>query len=280
MNLLQNARTSKRLLTLFSMKNNTPFSLALGGGGARGLAHIWVIQKLEELSMSPISIAGTSMWAIIWALLALWKTSCEMKDIIAGINFFTLIDPDMSQWLVKWKKIETLLETLFDGKNFSDTKIPLQVIATDINTGERIILSEWKLSKAVRASISLPGVFTPKEIDSRSLVDGGLTNNLPIEVLPEWRVIAISALRDLTRKLKKSRTILGFDIRKSLFWNSYDLLQKTIDIMLSQNESRSLLSRKDIVYIRPKFDALDYYEFHKYEAFIRAWYMAAKNIGE
>ena len=280
MNLLQNARTSKRLLTLFSMKNNTPFSLALGGGGARGLAHIWVIQTLEELSMSPISIAGTSMWAIIWALLALWKTSCEMKDIIAGINFFTLIDPDMSQWLVKWKKIETLLETLFDGKNFSDTKIPLQVIATDINTGERIILSEWKLSKAVRASISLPGVFTPKEIDSRSLVDGGLTNNLPIEVLPEWRVIAISALRDLTRKLKKSRTILGFDIRKSLFWNSYDLLQKTIDIMLSQNESRSLLSRKDIVYIRPKFDALDYYEFHKYEAFIRAWYMAAKNIGE
>lgn len=280
MNLLQNARTSERFLTLHSMKKHIPFSLALGGGGARGLAHIWVIQKLEELNMSPIAIAGTSMGAIIWTLLALWKTSQDMEKIIAKINFLTLIDPDMTEWLVKWKKVETLLDTLFEGKDFSETLIPLQVIATDINTGDRIIFSEWKLSRAVRASICLPGIFVPKTIDSRSLVDGWLTNNLPVEVLPEWKVIAVSALRDLTRKLKKSRTILGFSIQKTIFWNSYDLLQKTIDIMLAQNESRSLISREDIVYIRPKFDSLDYYEFYKYKDFIRAWYTAAKNIGE
>jgi NTE family protein len=256
------------------------FSLALGGGGARGLAHIGVIRRLEEFDMKPQAIAGTSMGAIIGALLSIGKTSEEMEAIIAWINFLKLIDPDMSQWLVQWKKIEKFLDKIFEGKSFSDTKIPLQVVATDINTWERIIFSSWKLSDAVRASIWLPGVFVPKPIAENVLVDGWLTNNLPIEALPPWKVIAVSALRDLTRKLQKSRKILGIDFKKSIFWNSYNLLQKTIDIMLSQNESRSLLSREDITYIRPTFDKLDYYEFNKYKDFIKAGYTAAKDIGE
>jgi len=260
------------------MKKDIRFSLALGGGWARWLAHIGVIRQFEEIGISPISIAGTSMWAIIGTLYALGKSSHDMEKIIAEINFLKLIDPDLKQWLVKGKKIEALLDTLFEWKSFADTYIPLQVIATDINTWERVVIHTGKLSSAVRASISLPGVFVSKEIDGRELVDGGLTNNLPVEILPEWQIIAVSALRDLTRKLQKSRKILGMDIRKSIFWNSYDMLQKTIDIMLAQNESRSLLSRENIHYIRPTFDKLDYYEFYKYKDFIKAGYIAAKDI--
>ena len=254
------------------------FSLALGGGGARGLAHIGVIRRLEELSLTPTALAGTSMWAIIGTLLALGKTSHEMEEIMKDINFLSLIDPDLKHGMIKWKKIENFLDTLFEWKSFSDLSIPLTIVTTDIGTGERILFDAWRLSEAVRASISIPGVFVPKRLHNHELVDGWLTNNLPIELLPPWPVIAVSALRDLTRKMEKKRKILWLQIGKSIIGNSYDILQKTIDIMIAQNESRSCVSREWIIYIRPAFDKLDYYEFHKYREFIEAGYRAAKDI--
>lgn len=257
---------------------NNKFSLALGGGWARGLAHIWVIRILESLQMTPVAISGTSMGAIIWALLALWKTSDDMEAIISKINFVSLVDIDLKEGILKGRKIEKLLDHLFESKSFADCQIPLSIVATDINTWERVIFTKGRLSEAVRASLSLPGIFVPKKIGDHELVDGGLTNNLPIELLPPWPVIAVSALRDLTRKIQKSRKIWTFDIKKSIIWNSYSVLQKTIDIMLAQNESRSLTSRKDIISIRPEFDALDYYEFNKYPQFIQAGMRQAEKI--
>jgi predicted acylesterase/phospholipase RssA len=112
------------------------------------------------------------------------------------------------------------------------------------------------------------------------LVDGGLTANLPIEVLPPGHVIAVSALRDLTRKIEYKHSLFSLDWQKTFFSNGYNILQKTIDIMLSQNEIRSVDSRKDVVYIRPEFDGLDYYEFLKYPLFIESGYKKAKEMLE
>lgn len=252
------------------------FSLALGWWAARGLAHIGVIRRLEELDMSPIAISGTSIGAIIGTLLALGKSSHDMEDIIASVPWMKLVDPDMQKWLLKGKKIESFLEDIFEGKSFSDTIIPLSITATDIDTGESRIFREGKLSVAVRASISLPGVFIPKNIDDMNLVDGGLAANLPIELLPPWRVIAVSAIRDLTRKIHYKRRVFGMDWSKSIFGNTYNIIQKTIDIMLAQNEARSVSSRNNVTYIRPRFDKLDYYQFDKYREFIEAGYIAAK----
>ena len=253
------------------------FSLALGGWAARGIAHIGVIRRLEELGMTPTAISGTSMWAIVGTLLALGKSSQDMERMIAEVPWMKLLDPDMTKWLIKWKKVEKYLDTLFEWKSFEDTLIPLTVTATDIDTGESIIFRSGKLSDAVRASISLPGVFTPKDIDGHHCVDGGLAANLPIEYLPEWPVIAISALRDLSRKIEYKNRTFGIDWSKSIFGNTYSIIQKTIDIMLTQNEARSVASRKDVLYIRPEFDKLDYYEFDKYTLFIEAGYIAAKS---
>lgn len=254
------------------------FSLALGWWAARGLAHIGVIRRLEELDMHPIALSGTSMGAIIATLLALGKSSREMEDIIASVPWMRLIDPDMKKWLLKGKKIELFLEDIFEGKTFADTYIPLSITATDIDTGESRVFQEGPLSEAVRASISLPWVFIPKHIDGTNLVDGGLAANLPIELLPPWPVIAVSALRDLSRTIHYQRRVLWVDWSKSIFGNTYNIIQKTIDIMLAQNEARSVASRKDVTYIRPSFDSLDYYEFHKYEKFILAGYQKAKEI--
>lgn len=263
-------------MTLFNKE--TTFSLALGGWAARGLAHIGVIRELERRGMKPGHIAWTSIGAIIGWLMALGKTSYEAEKILDELNFLSLVDLDMREWLLKWKKIEQFLETIFEQKSFSDVLIPFVVTATDINTWETIAIKEWKLSEAIRASISLPGIFRPLSLFERELVDGGLAQNLPIELLPEGPVIAISALRSLERKIVKSRKLFSFDIKKTLIGNWYSLLQKTIDILLWQNEERSLRSRNDIIFIRPAFDKLDYYEFHKYKEFIKAWEKKAQEV--
>ncbi len=254
------------------------FSLALGGGGARGLSHIGVIRRLEELWMKPSYIAGTSMGAIIGALYALGKTSHDMEDIIKKIRMAKLIDIDFKKWLLKGKKVTAFLDDIFGGASFSDTKIPLQVVATEFDTGKKRVFIEGKISEAVRASIGLPGIFRPLEHEGALFVDGGLVNNLPVELLPEGRVIAVSALRDITRQIEYTRNLLSFQIPVGLVGNSYAILQKTIDIMLSQNEERSRTSRSDIIYIHPKYTNLDYYEFHKYEKFIQAGYEASSGL--
>lgn len=251
------------------------FSLALGGWWARGLAHIGVIRYLEEQGARPVAISGTSMGSIVGTLYALGKTSHEMEDILAKIEWLKLVDFDMRRWLLKGAKIEKFLDGLFEGKSFEDLLIPLTITATDLDTGEGILFHTGKLSPAVRASISIPGIFSPKEYEERTLVDGGLTANLPIEVLPEGEVIAVSAMRDLSRKVHYRTKIFSRDWQNTLFSNGYHLMQKTIDIMLSQNEKRSVTSRSHVHYIRPEFDGLDYYEFRKYKAFIESGYKKA-----
>ena len=258
--------------------NPSPFSLALGGWAARGLAHIGVIKRLEELGMSPVAIAGTSMGAIIGTLLALGSTSDEMRTIIANIAWMKLIDIDLKKWLLKWQKIEKFLDTIFEGKSFSDTQIPLTMIATDIHTSDNIVLREWNLAQAVRASISIPWIFMPKTLWGRELVDGILTNNLPIEHLPPGFVIASSALRDLKRPIKYKRRVWGIEWQKTIIGNAYSYTQKVIDIVSHQNEARSVWSRKDVLYIISEFDQLDYLDFLSYDQFIAAGYRASEVI--
>ena len=260
------------------MDSQKNFSLALGGWGARWLAHIGVIRRLEELGVQPVAISWTSMWAIVAALYAIGKTSLEMEQIIASLSLMKLIDVDMWQWLIKWDKVEKYLDTILESKTFNDTLIPLKILCTDLNTGKSIIFQSWPLSLAIRVSIWLPGVFVPKNIKNIEYIDGGITANLPIEVLPKWPVIAVSALRDITRPIKHKTKIFNWEVPIGIFAHTYQVMQKTIEIMLLQNESRSILSRKNILYIRPKFDTLDYYEFDKYLYFIKAGYIASSEI--
>lgn len=269
----QLCRTSIFYILLHMKKKS--FSLALGGWWARGISHIGVIRRLEELHSSPIAIAWTSMGSIIATLYALGKTSADMEKILEEVSWLKLIDFDMKKWLIKGAKVEKFLDFLFESKTFRDTKIPLFITATDVDTGEELVFTEGLLSHAARASISIPGIFSPFSYNDRSLVDGWLVNNLPIEVLPPWSVIAVSAMRDLSRKIHFKHSVFSLDWQKTIFSNGYNVLQKTIDIMLAQNEGRSVISRENVLYIRPKFDTLDYYEFSKYKEFIQSGYQTA-----
>ncbi len=254
------------------------FWLALGGWAARGLTHIWVLEYLEEHDCFPSEISGTSMWSIIAALYATGKKPADIKELIKNLKFSSLIDPDLKTGLIKWEKIRNYLEIILWNSTFEDCSIPVKIVATDIDTGKKRVFESGSLIDAVRASIWVPGIFKPFEKSGWHYVDGGLTENVPISVLTSKKVIGVSALRDITRPHNIKKSFLGFEYNAH-FATSYIIMQKSIDILLSQNEHQSFHTpNKEIIKIHPKFGEIDYYEFDKYEEIILAGYKAAAQM--
>lgn len=259
---------------------NKMYSLALGWWAARWLCHIWVLKYVEEKGIKINEIAGTSMWAIIWACFAIWKTSEDILKIVKSINFLKLVDLDLKKWIVSWKKVYKVLEDIFWDKKIEDTKIKLKIIATDINTWEKIVFSEWKIVDAVRASISLPMIFTSYEYNDSSFLDWWLKANLPVLEV-EWKeVIAVSAIRDKWKKITTYRKIWSFEFKKWFFWYNYQILKKTITLLMWTNENLSVeLAKerwKNIILLTPDISNYEYYDFNKVDEISEKWYIEAK----
>lgn len=248
------------------------FSLALGWWAARWLAHIWVIKYLEENNLKPSEVSWTSMWAIIASMYATWKTSSEMLEICSKINYFKLIDIDFKKWLIAWNKIKNFFKQFFGDLRIEDTDIPLTIVSTNINTWEKYVFKSGLIIDAIRSSLSIPWVIIPNKFKDVELVDGWIVNNLPIEVLSNDNVLAVSVLRDTSRQLTTKIKVLGFEVKHNIFWMSYQILQKSIDIMMKQNEDKSINCWKNVILLHPKFPKIDYFEFHKYKEISEIWY--------
>lgn len=151
------------------------------------------------------------------------------------------------------------------------------MIATDIDTGEKIIFREGKLIDALRATISIPGIFAPYAFRKRNLVDGGLVENLPISILPKIATIAVSVQIKLEKK-KKNEDFFSKLFARSMIVNGYSILRNTIAIALAQNEQYSLASRKNVLLIKPERYDIDYYDFTQVEALIQSGYRASTSI--
>ena len=191
--------------------------LVLSGGGARGIAHIGVLKVLEEMRVPIHCIAGTSMGAIVGGLYAAGSSPEELEKLVTGIPWheaFTdkqtadklsfrrkqdsmdyKIDLNLgvrngrlatSRGLIQGQNLNILLKKLLlhtaDIKDFDHLKIPFRAVAADIETGDTVVLGKGDLAEALRASMSIPGIFVPMEINGRMLVDGGIANNLPVSV--------------------------------------------------------------------------------------------------
>lgn len=154
--------------------------LALGGGGARGIAHIGVIKVLEELNIPLHCVAGTSVGSLVGALLASGQGWKDLEQFAREINWTDMVSITFpARGLVKSNKIGSLLEDLIEGKSFDDLNLPFGCVATNLGDGEPVIFTKGSLEKAVRASCSVPVVFEPVEDKDRLLVDGGLVNEVP-----------------------------------------------------------------------------------------------------
>jgi len=192
-----NVRTSKK----------PRIGLALGSGAARGLAHIGVLKVLERENVPIHLIAGTSAGALIGAVCASGIKAWQMEEIAIGIDrleMARLFDPVLP-WsgLIDGKKIEEFVAHIFGDPLIEDLKIPFVVTAADILTGQEVIIAKGSVIKAVRASISIPGIFTPVEFNNRLLVDGGVVDPVPTEVLRDMgmeRSGAVNVIPDLGRK--------------------------------------------------------------------------------
>lgn len=191
--------------------------LVLGGGGARGGAHVGVLRRLEELRVPVDYIAGTSMGSIIGALAATGMTATEIEQVVAGINWAELFDDQpnrqnlsfrrktdddlalyfpkigvgegsshISAGAVSGQKISYLFQVLTTervlAKDFDALPIPFRAVAADLVTGREVVLESGDLSAAMRSSMSVPGAFDPVPQGDALLVDGGIVNNLPADV--------------------------------------------------------------------------------------------------
>ncbi len=158
--------------------------LALGGGVVRGIAHVGVLQVIEELGIEIDCIAGTSSGAIVGAMYAAGIPLKEIVDIAGHAKWRDLAEISMRRdGLIGTRRLAAYLDSVVGGKSFGELRIPFKAVATDIATGEEVILSKGPVRDAVRASCAIPGIFVPVRLGGRMLVDGGLCNNVPASVV-------------------------------------------------------------------------------------------------
>jgi NTE family protein len=173
-----------------SPTRKTPrIGLALGGGGARGLAHIGVLKAMEQESIPIDVISGTSAGAIVGAFYAKERNAAILEEIALGIDWrkmARLLDPNLlllDKGLVHGAKVKEFIKSIIGDVKFEDLEIPLAIVAADAETMEEVVIDEGSVLEAVRASISLPVILTPVKRDNRFLIDGGIVNPVPADVV-------------------------------------------------------------------------------------------------
>ena len=178
--------------------------LALSGGGARGLAHIGVLSVLQQEGIPIDLLAGTSMGGFLGAVYAAGMDPSAIKAEALSLSsprrLWSLIDlVPPRRGLVEGHKVHEYMANWLGDRTFDDLRIPLTVVAADLNTGRQVHLNQGSVVDAVRATIALPGILAPVERDGQLLVDGGILNNLPTDVARDMGadiVVAVNVVPD------------------------------------------------------------------------------------
>ena len=183
--------------------------LALGGGAARGMAHIGVLEILEKSNIPIDMIAGTSAGAAVGAIYAQGKNTDELRKLAQSWDWkqrAQAIDLALPRsGFIAGHRIKKLLKSIIGDVKFSDLKLPFACVATDIISGEEIVINQGSVLEAVRASISIPIIFTVVKRNGRYLVDGGLVNPVPVSVLKNMGadfIIAVNVMPRLNKQLE------------------------------------------------------------------------------
>lgn len=254
------------------MNNNKKIGLALGGGGARGLAHIGVAKELLKEGIEIDMIAGCSMGAIIGACIALGMKMEEVEDIILKFSskrkIVSLLDFGiMNGAVMKGEKSYGFLESHFGDATFSKTKIPFSAVATNLNTGEETVISRGRIMTALRASSGVPGIFPPVKIGKDYFIDGGVVNPTPVDVAKDMGADVIIGV-DLV--LSKHTRLENPNMFTTLM-QSYEIIRNQA-IKLKQKDSKS----RAIIIKPPSRSLTDSFKFHNIKKFIDSGEIAAK----
>jgi NTE family protein len=177
--------------------------LALGSGSARGWAHIGVIRALSEAGIRVDCVAGTSIGALVGAVYAAGNID-TLEEVVLELDwkqiayFFDVVFPKSG--LIDGKKVADFFRSHVQEKNIEDLALPFRAVSTDLTTGREVVMKQGDIIEAVRASISVPGIFTPVKRNGAILVDGGVVNPVPVSVVREMGadfVIAVDLNHDI-----------------------------------------------------------------------------------
>ncbi|HMM45726.1 MAG TPA: patatin-like phospholipase family protein [Candidatus Macondimonas sp.] len=281
--------------------------LALGSGSARGLAHVGVLRALDEAGIKVDFIAGTSMGAVIGAIYATGKLDGLTERNFDWKSIVSLLDPVFPRsGLIDGQKIIDFVRAHVPAARIEDLPIPFQTVATDIMTGEQVALGTGDLIEAVRASISVPGIFTPVRSNGRILVDGGLVNPVPVSVVramgadrviavdlnhdivarrtsyPQRRVEALSPNPTMARLLANLQAMGSPVLAQFEAWlhqeplpGIFDVLLASIYIMQARVTQASLRQDRPDILIRPPLGSVRFMEFDRAEEIVEIGYRSA-----
>ncbi|TMU79909.1 hypothetical protein FGA82_11565 [Pseudomonas fluorescens] len=290
------------LLVHASEASRPKVGLVLSGGAARGLAHIGVLKALEEQGIKIDAIAGTSMGAVVGGLYASGYKIDELEKLALNIDWQAALSDappredvpfrrkqDDRDFLVKQKLsfrddgslglplgviqgqnlallLESLLAHTSDTRDFDNLPIPFRAVATDISNGEKVVFRKGHLPQVIRASMSIPAVFAPVELDGRLLVDGGMTDNIPLDVAREMGV-DVAIVVDIGTPLRNRKQLTTV----------VDVLNQSITLMTRSNSEEQLAALKPSdVLIQPALAAFGVTDFGKAQEMIDAGYRATR----
>jgi NTE family protein len=251
--------------------------LALGGGAARGLAHIGVLEVLEKEGIPVDMIAGTSAGAAVGALYAEGKSATRIKKLALDTGWRRLVSMiDLAlprSGFIEGTRIKNLLKSFMGDIDFKDLKIPLSCVATDIRSGEEVVINDGPVLEGVRASISIPVIFAAARWRGRYLVDGGLVNPVPVSTVRKMGaelVIAVNVIPTMGVRLQPSKEAKEPGIFQSMLHSFYIATYSLV---------RSNLAGADIV-IEPELPHIGYGDFHRIGDSIAQGEIAAKELVE
>lgn len=278
--------------------------LVLSGGAARGLAHIGVLKALEEQGVHIDAIAGTSMGAVVGGLYASGYSVEELEKLATTLDWQQALSDapprkdvpfrrkqDDRDFLVKQKlsfrddgslglplgviqgqNLSLLLESKLahtaDTRDFDKLPIPFRAVATDIASGEKVVFRRGHLPQVIRASMSIPAVFAPVELDGRLLVDGGMVDNIPLDVARDMGV-DLAIVVDIGSPLRDRKQLATV----------VDVLNQSITLMTRRNSEEQLASlRQDDILIQPPLAAFGVTDFGRAQDMIDAGYRATRAL--
>jgi len=199
--------TNKNSKQKIYFDNAGKIGLALGSGAARGMSYIGILEILDESDIKIDFMAGTSIGALIGAIYAAGVPVSRMEQVACSMNWrrlTSLLDPIIpTSGLIDGKKVATFIDNLLPVKTFEELDIPLAVTATDIESGELVVIRQGNLLEAIGAAIAFPGIFNPVRIADRFLVDGGLCAPVPTDIVRDMgadTVIGACAIPEIEKK--------------------------------------------------------------------------------
>jgi NTE family protein len=240
-------------------------ALVLGGGSAKGFAHVGVIRVLEQEKIPIHMIVGTSVGSIIGSLYASNPDSFQLEWTAYKIDKNDILDISIvysKMGPVQGVKLENFIEQTAKVKKVEETKIPFYPIATDLNTGETIVLEKGSLAKAVRASSAIPGIFVPVVFGNRTLIDGGVTDNIACDVAKSKGATVIIAVN------------LQKDIKETNIGSAFDIIAQSLNIMMYENNKHKI--RHADVVIEPDIKGVSPFDFSQKKALIEEGMKATK----